>query len=175
LNIGQIKSFLKEIDETIPDEEIRQLNLDSIIVKSIIELKWDIRNVLMHYMFYKQFLYLCKTNPNIPIVPTKSLDEFWHLHILDTVKYAEDCYKVFGGMLHHFPYFGMRDKQDAKKLQVAAKQTQKLLQNAFQIKGWNYVFGNFEALCGPANCKSVCEGDQNLNPTIRPGLDLIFK
>jgi hypothetical protein len=40
------------------------------------------------------------------------VDTFWHYHILDTLKYAEDCQAVFGYFLHHFPYLGLRGEED---------------------------------------------------------------
>lgn len=56
---------------------------------------------------YKKFLALKRTYPEKEIVPNKQVDLFWHQHILDTQKYAEDCENIFGYFLHHFPYFGM--------------------------------------------------------------------
>src|SRR5882672_11748132 len=68
---------------------------------------------------YRRFLALMTKFPEETIAPTKDIDKFWHGHILDTIKYAEDCEQVFGYFLHHFPYFGMRGEQDAKNLQAA--------------------------------------------------------
>ncbi|WP_205588317.1 glycine-rich domain-containing protein [Helicobacter vulpis] len=50
-------------------------------------------------------------------MPPKDVDAFWHYHILDTQKCAQDCQEIFGYFLHHFPYFGMRGDQDAQNLQ----------------------------------------------------------
>src|SRR5260221_7260745 len=38
---------------------------------------------------------------DIPV--SKDVDEFWHAHILHTMKYTEDCDAVFGTYLHHNP------------------------------------------------------------------------
>lgn len=68
---------------------------------------------------YRRFLILClehRQDNKYLIVPSKPVDKFWHLHILDTRKYIEDCQYCFGSMLHHFPYFGMRGDQDAANL-----------------------------------------------------------
>jgi hypothetical protein len=59
------------------------------------------------------------------------VDKFWHGHILDTMKYAEDCQRVFGYFLHHFPYFGMRDAEDAANLANAAATTRRLYEQEF--------------------------------------------
>ncbi len=65
---------------------------------------------------YKRYLQLCKTyGPGI--VPNKIMDTFWHYHILDTRAYHTDCDLIFGGYLHHYPYFGMRGEQDATDLE----------------------------------------------------------
>ena len=62
-------------------------------------------------------------HPSAAIVPNKIIDVFWHYHILDTMKYPEDCQKVFGYFLHHFPYFGMRSEKDASDLKKAFTET----------------------------------------------------
>lgn len=80
---------------------------------------------------YKRFLALIAKFPDEAIVPNKEVDKFWHAHILDTMKYAEDCHAVFGYFLHHFPYFGMRDEEDAANLANASERTQALYRQEF--------------------------------------------
>jgi hypothetical protein len=80
---------------------------------------------------YKRFLTLSVTHPEETLAPGKDVDRFWHGHILDTLKYAEDCQKVFGYFLHHFPYFGMRGAEDAANLAAAAERTKKLYHEEF--------------------------------------------
>ena len=75
---------------------------------------------------YKKFLALKRSYPDKEVVPNKQVDLFWHQHILDTQKYAEDCENIFGYFLHHFPYFGMRDKQDMQNLVDAFEETKAL-------------------------------------------------
>jgi hypothetical protein len=65
---------------------------------------------------YRKFLALHLASPDAEIAPCKMVDEFWHQHILDTHAYHEDCDTIFGGYLHHFPYFGMRGEADAQAL-----------------------------------------------------------
>ncbi|MEQ1761058.1 MAG: hypothetical protein ABL986_22350, partial [Vicinamibacterales bacterium] len=66
-----------------------------------------------------------------PIVPTKDVDTFWHFHILDTMKYAEDCGAMFGRFLHHFPYFGLRGEEDKRNLSEAVSATKLAYRKAF--------------------------------------------
>ena len=80
---------------------------------------------------YKRFLTLLVKYPHETIAPTKDVDKFWHGHILDTMKYAEDCERVFGYFLHHFPYFGMRGEQDAADLGAAATNMHAIYEREF--------------------------------------------
>ncbi len=54
---------------------------------------------------YRKFLMLCIIYPEKSIVPTVEADEVWHMHILDTVKYHEDCNSIFGKYIHHIPAY----------------------------------------------------------------------
>src|SRR5262245_2388712 len=75
---------------------------------------------------YRRFLTLLAKYPHDPIAPSKEVDRFWHAHILDTQKYVEDCERVFGSYLHHFPYLGMRGPDDAAALAAAGARTREL-------------------------------------------------
>jgi hypothetical protein len=61
---------------------------------------------------YRRFLCLMKMYPDEDTAPLVDVDTFWHYHILDTMKYAADCERVFGYFLHHYPYVGMGDEDD---------------------------------------------------------------
>lgn len=80
---------------------------------------------------YRRYLILHAMHPQMPLAPERDVDRFWHLHILDTRKYAADCEAVFGRFLHHFPYFGLRGEDDARALQDAFAQTQALYAQTF--------------------------------------------
>jgi hypothetical protein len=80
---------------------------------------------------YKRFLVLSVKYPEETIAPSKDVDKFWHGHILDTMKYADDCQNVFGYFVHHFPYFGMRGEADAANLVAAGKKTNELYEQEF--------------------------------------------
>ncbi|EAY25607.1 glycine-rich domain-containing protein [Microscilla marina] len=79
---------------------------------------------------YKRFLNLCLKYGK-GIVPNKVMDQMWHYHILDTLAYHQDCEKVFGGYMHHYPYFGMRGSQDARNLADAFEKTKDLYLELF--------------------------------------------
>lgn len=80
---------------------------------------------------YRKFLALHLMYPDADIVPCKMVDEIWHQHILDTAAYREDCDAIFGRFIDHFPYFGMRDEQDAQDLEDAYDSTLQRYEEAF--------------------------------------------
>src|SRR5688572_169122 len=65
------------------------------------------------------------------ILLSKDVDEFWHTHILQTIKYTEDCQKVFGTFLHHSPHVGERTSADLEKRVALAEKTRQLYQQEF--------------------------------------------
>jgi hypothetical protein len=110
---------------------INAVDFDPIKVKLIAEHGWTREYSEMVEEWYRRFLYLVFKYPHKSIVVTKPIDEFWHQHILDTRKYAEDCNAIYGHFLHHFPYFGMRGDEDAKNLQMAFEETLELIETEY--------------------------------------------
>jgi hypothetical protein len=72
---------------------------------------------------YRRYLALKRAYAEQEIVPNQPVDKFWHYHILDTQKYAEDCQRLFGYFLHHYPYFGMNGAEDEQALADAFEET----------------------------------------------------
>jgi hypothetical protein len=83
---------------------------------------------------YRRFLCLVKIYRDAPLAPVIDVDEFWHYHILDTKKYAADCERVFGYFLHHFPYAGMRGKEDEEARERIATRTRAMYEKTFGIE-----------------------------------------
>lgn len=84
---------------------------------------------------YKRFLILLTKYPDQLLASSKDVGKFWHSHIVETRKYAEDCENVFGYFLHHFPYFGMRGAEDAANRAEAEANTAGLYEQEFgQLK-----------------------------------------
>lgn len=111
-----------------------ELDLEPIIVKAIDTeegLGWSLGFASRVAEEYRKFLVLCFEHPAEPVVPSSFVDDFWHLHILDTQKYMEDCNRYLGYILHHFPYFGMRGEEDALNLRQAWEKTLGLYEAAF--------------------------------------------
>jgi hypothetical protein len=80
---------------------------------------------------YRQFLKLAAKYPDVPVVPGEAVDEFWHMHILDTRRYAADCERIFGHILHHDPYMGIDGPEDEVRLQKAAERSHALYVREF--------------------------------------------
>ncbi|HEV8312400.1 MAG TPA: hypothetical protein VGQ23_04985 [Burkholderiaceae bacterium] len=80
---------------------------------------------------YKHYLILQAKYPELTLAPDQDTDRFWHMHILDTRKYAADCEAIFGEFLHHFPYLGLRGEDDAKALDDAFAKMKALLAQEF--------------------------------------------
>ncbi|WP_278350584.1 glycine-rich domain-containing protein [Marinobacter nauticus] len=80
---------------------------------------------------YRRFLSLKSFYPYVSLVPTKIVDEIWHAHILDTRAYREDCQKVFGQFIDHYPYFGIYGEDDYRDLQDAFARTVALYERHF--------------------------------------------
>lgn len=80
---------------------------------------------------YRRFLALNLLYPEATLAVNRVLDEYWHNHILDTRKYAEDCDLVFGELLHHYPYFGLPGERDEGENVAAFGVTKKIWEEAF--------------------------------------------
>jgi hypothetical protein len=80
---------------------------------------------------YKRYLILHAKYPELTLAPDRDTDRFWHMHILDTMKYAADCEATFGRFIHHFPYLGLRGEDDAKALDEAFAKMQALTAQEF--------------------------------------------
>src|SRR5882672_9975694 len=65
------------------------------------------------------------------ILLSKDVDEFWHTHILQTIKYSEDCERVFGSYLHHNPHVGDRKPEDLQKRAALPEKTRHLYRQEF--------------------------------------------
>lgn len=93
--------------------------------------KWTPEMTETGELEYKRYLTLIKVHPGRSIVPSRIIDGFWHQHILDTKAYREDCQKVFGHFVDHFPYFGIHGEEDQLELMEAFEETKRIYQHRF--------------------------------------------
>lgn len=106
---------------------------------------------------YRRYLALRLAFPDEDVVPCKLVDEMWHAHILDTLAYHEDCDRIFGRYLHHFPYFGMRGERDAQDLLDAYDATLERYRVAFgepPLDTWiSQQSSRCRTACKPQKCR----------------------
>ncbi len=102
---------------------------------------------------YRNYLIVLVKHPEDieEIVVSKDVDEFWHTHILHTMKYTEDCEKVFGTYLHHSPDIGGRAPAEIERKAALVEKTQRLYQQEFgRTQDRNTAWAANTAMCGAA-------------------------
>src|SRR5258708_21116700 len=79
---------------------------------------------------YRNYLTMLVRHPEDAedIVVSKAVDEFWHTHILHTMKYTEDCEKVFGYYLHHNPHSREHTSAEVEARAASIEKTRNLYQ-----------------------------------------------
>lgn len=118
--------------------------------KLIAESGWTAESCAEAEDLYRKYLAMNIRYPNRKLCPNGPVDEFWHAHILDTRKYLADCEDLFGEMLHHYPYFGMRGPEDKANLDHAFADTVDLYIRHF---GVDPTAGDAHARsCSPQRC-----------------------
>lgn len=116
-------------------QKAHQLDLDPIayqLMQSKAGSYWTEPRVVKAIAQYLAFLYLHDRYPHLQLAPSLDIDQVWHCHILDTQKYAEDCELLFGYMIHHFPYLGLRGVQDRHNQSDAYRLTKRLFAKHFK-------------------------------------------
>jgi hypothetical protein len=142
--------------DPLMDEAVRDVaRLDFAMLKAKLaeEQRWTPETCNEVEGLYRKFLALNVRYRGRKICPTGPIDAFWHAHILDTPAYASDCEEIFGGMLHHFPYFGMRGPEDRAELERAFADTIELFIRHFGIDPTAGDLGDGSARsCRPQRC-----------------------
>ena len=114
----------------LPPEAI---NLDSIRNALMEKRGWSRDRAEAARAEYVRFLTLLQMKPGFMLVPWSTpeghddLDQFWHQHILDTAKYANDCNLLFGHMIHHTPHVVRGSEQESESV----TKTQRLYARTF--------------------------------------------
>lgn len=114
-------------------EYIHSIDFTKIVNKMVKQQGWLRNHALTVCRMYKNFLYLNKkyrSQYNLP--PTDEIDEFWHMHILDTKQYRRDCEAIFGEYLDHYPYFGIDETTNFDDLSTAFEKMLGLYEKEFE-------------------------------------------
>jgi hypothetical protein len=93
----------------IKRRRVAALELDVVREKATKRHGWEEGKAKMLESEYRDFLILLAENDERTISPwSDDLDHFWHEHILDTRKYAQDCKWIFGHFIQHDPHIEKR-------------------------------------------------------------------
>ncbi|USN51165.1 MAG: hypothetical protein H6731_01775 [Myxococcales bacterium] len=113
-------------------EYINNLDFSNIIEKLVHQMGWQKEHALQTCQLYRNYLILKKKFDHLyELPPSEDIDEFWHMHILDTKAYQKDCDIIFGYYLEHYPYLGIDNKTDLNDLSSAFDRTQELYEKEF--------------------------------------------
>lgn len=98
------------------DRTINETVLDLEIVKEHIlhrtSLGWTREKIEKIEIWYRRFLYIRLNEKEATLVPTNDIDEFWHIHILYTNKYYNDCKNIFSYIVQHNPIVQPNKEED---------------------------------------------------------------
>lgn len=136
-------SFVSAEEMSSAMELVSKLDFTQMNNKLVSFYEWSAEMVALMDNYYKKWLAIHACYPELATAPNEVLDNYWHMHILDTKKYMNDCQEVFGQYFHHYPYFGLEG--DSSDLNDAFNLTNQLFEHHFG-----------HTLTGKANpCKST--------------------
>ncbi|KAA0576658.1 hypothetical protein [Azospirillum sp. Sh1] len=81
---------------------IKALNL-STIASDLVRQGWSPEAAESAVENYRLFLETIAAHPKAHLVPTRSVDEAWHAHMLRPAAYYADCMVCFGRIVDHEP------------------------------------------------------------------------
>ena len=88
---------------------------------------WDEARARVLEAEYRDFLVLLAENDGRTISPwSDDLDLFWHEHILDTRRYAQDCDRIFGHLIQHDPHIDARPShhEETRRVTLVLREAQ---------------------------------------------------
>jgi hypothetical protein len=115
---------------------------------------------------YKNYLTMLIKYPEDAedILLSKDVDEFWHTHILQTLKYTNDCDTVFGTYLHHAPHIGEITREDEERRVAQAERTLQLYRQEFGDE--RNSAAAWYGIAATANFDSTAANDAAMSPAI---------
>ncbi|MBC7472111.1 MAG: hypothetical protein H7196_02510 [candidate division SR1 bacterium] len=157
-----ITSLLQKIKpigevDTVFLKKLESIDLEPIMCRMVKgkHYLWSIEKAVHIAELFKCFLYLVHKYPTAAIVPTFEVDDFWHEYLGDNAKYNLETTDLFGSILIHFGYYGMRGEADSKLRDKSYEITLSLFEEQF---------GNAQLFLGKAaECSPVCIYDFNIS------------
>lgn len=87
-------------------DAIAKIDLTSVNQRLCQQREWSDEKCREVEAGYRRFLVLALLHASADLVPSSEVDEYWHMHILDTRAYQRDCLSSLGFFLHHQPSTG---------------------------------------------------------------------
>jgi len=129
---------------------IYNMDFSKLIHKMVCHLGWLKRDATRLAELYRNFLFLNKKygDQAHQLPPAEEIDEFWHLHILDTKQYHQDCQAIFGRYFHHYPYFGIDKTSNFSNLGSAFEKMLELHRKEFDYDVYKVktIFSSFASI-----------------------------
>jgi|SRR5712692_8486259 len=103
------------------------LDLREIVKGTRIEEKWTAQQAKDAELWYKNFLWMCALSNDKPVAGlSRKADKLWHNHILNTVRYHDDCNAIFGQYLHHQPFLGIPTRAQNEAVEATRDECKRL-------------------------------------------------
>jgi|SRR5579871_6061091 len=126
---------------------IQTLDFSQIIDKLVDHMGWARGHAVEAAELYKKFLFLQRKYGHLyTLPPSEDIDEFWHMHILDTKRYRKDCEVIFGRILEHYPYLGIDESTNFEDLERAFGKTHELFALEFNKERIQEIRGTWAKL-----------------------------
>lgn len=93
--------------------------------------QWNFVRAEKAVLDYQRYMAVTKALGGVQLVPNGDIDEIWHMHVLDTRAYMQDCDALFGEYLHHYPYFGMLGEENQQQWFDVQAQSEQFWQRLF--------------------------------------------
>lgn len=121
---------------------IESIDFSMMCGKMVKHYGWKPSEIEQGIRLYRNYLILHLKYPEEKLPPSECIDEIWHNHILDTQKYRNDCEKIFGKYLDHYPYFGIDGHSNLDDTAKAFERVQELhtLEFGYSIPRIRYPF-----------------------------------
>ncbi|MDP8033661.1 hypothetical protein QJU43_04265 [Pasteurella atlantica] len=145
-------SMINKFDKTIFEKAQQIVNKwdFSLAIDKLCEREdWNKERAEKAVADYRIYMAATKALNGEQMVPNGDIDEIWHMHILDTRAYLKDCLELFGGFLHHYPYFGRLSDENRQEWLDAQNESQQL---------WADLTGKmlYSATLTAPNCPQAC-------------------
>ena len=111
-------------DTVFLDADIRELNLVPVCFLLATSQKWSLARIRRAELEYRLFLQMVRNHPRQIQVPSVAADQFWHGHLQCLELYVEDCQRLFGRLLLHYPFAGVFGGRDTRRQRRRFKESQ---------------------------------------------------